>query len=1024
MTRELAVPVIRNGRVVAVMGVAKKPERYTERDVNIVSYFADITWEIVRRKRMDEEIALQKRIDQELADLSALLLTQVSLEAISEKVLETAKRLTRSRHGYVGTWDPRTTHLTCHTMTREIWDECKIPDKSIVFKKCTGLFGWVLDKRTPLMLNKIEGDDRSTGTPGGHIPIRAFLCVPAMIEDELVGQISLANPENRYLDIDLKITQRLANLFALAVQRQRYHTELLDIESQKAGELEKKVVLRTRELARSKQLMEDIFNSQQDAILVTDAAKIPTILNCNPAVDRIFGYSKKEIRGRSTRILFGAPDQNQGFWNRLTSLTQRELARFQEHRKVSRQDGRRILVNVSANCIRDGQGLISGWVLTFRDDSKQLEYQQKLRRSREEFRAIAEYSAGWETWIDPQGSILWINPAVEDITGYSMAEYSREKDLFRRLRQLVDPQDLAKASEHFYQMMKHRLAIRDLHLRIRKKDGTLAWISIFTKPIYGEDDRSLGTRISIRDITEKKVIEKKVIESEARLKMVMDAMRDAIWDWQIETGATYLSPRYYTMLGYDPYELPQSVDTLRTLLHPDDVYAFEKTMTKALSSAKPFQMEFRLRTKAGGWKWILSRGKTVEKDHRNRPLRMVGTHMDITRRKELDERLRQSQKLEAVGTLAGGIAHDFNNILAGIIGYAELVMDEVDKSAKGYGRLKGIISSSERARELIGQILTFSRKNETEHHAVDIRLVVKEALTLIRATLPTTITIRQHIQPSLPFIMGDPTQIHQVIMNLSTNALHAMQQGGELNVELASVTLSDREMKRFPELPPATYLKLTVRDNGVGIPPDVLPYIYDPFFTTKGKEKGTGLGLSVVHGIVKNHGGDIHIDSAPGQGTRVEIYLPGHQAEVKAAPDDSPEKAKGEGQILLVDDEEVLSVVLHDMLEGLGYTVTALTDSVEAYDIFTRSPDTWDILLTDVTMPGLTGTELASAIRRHRPDLPIILWSGDHEGISGKVTDQFDHLVFLKKPFRQQELAGTIRKILKHQSAGDEPDIG
>ena len=1010
--RELVVPVMRNDRVVAILGVGNKPEPYTERDVNIVSYFADITWEIVQRKRMDEEIAHQNQVEQELADLSKLLLTQTSLESISGKVLDTAKRLTRAKYGFVGTWDPDTAHLTCHTMSRDIWEDCMIPDKSIVFKECKGLFGWVLANGEPLMLNDIKGDERSSGTPEGHIPIQSFLCVPAKIGNDLVGQISLANPEFRFRQMDLTAAKRLATLFALSVQRQQHQDHFIKVESQKAEELEKKVRQRTRQLTQSKHLLEDVFNSQQDAILVTDAAETPKIINCNPATQRIFGYEKTALLGKSTQVLHKSPKHHQDFWTRLTASGQSKQALYQAHQKMLKKDGSPLTVNVSASCITDTQDRISGWVITLRDDSQQLEYQKKLRRGREKFRAIADYSAGWETWIDPSGTLLWTNPGVEEITGYSIEEYATEQSLYKRLSQLMDPQDLEKAANTLSLVLENQRALKDYHLRIRKKNGSRAWISVSCNPIYGEERDYLGIRASIRDITEKKENEKKVAESEERLNMVVDAMRDGVWDWRMDRQEVYFSPRYYTMLGYEPYEMPQTFETWQTLVHPDDVKSCKETISKAMALGTPFQMEFRMQTKSGQWKWILGRGKTVEKDKKGNPLRMVGTHMDISRRKELDDRLHQAQKLEAVGTLASGIAHDFNNILAGIIGYAELVMDEIGRDSKGYGRLKGIIKSSERARELIRQILTFSRQEETEHFALDVRLVIKEALALIRATLPTTITINQEIQPDLPFVLGDPTQIHQLIMNLSTNALHAMSSGGEMRVSLTTEDLGGQEKTTGQDLPRGKYVKLTVKDSGTGIPPDILPWLFDPFFTTKEKGKGTGLGLSVVHGIVKKHQGDIRIDSVPGQGTRVDIYLPCQEAEKKRNPLSMATQGGGEGKILIVDDEEVLSLVVNDMLESLGYSVTALTDSQEAFELFKRTPADFDILLTDITMPGLTGVELVDSARKLRPDLPVIIWSGDHDKLSQDIVKGADNIVFMKKPFRQQELATTVKTLL------------
>ncbi|MCG8620279.1 MAG: PAS domain S-box protein [Desulfobacterales bacterium] len=1011
LIRELVVPVIRKDRVVAILGVGNKPSDYTASDTEIVSYFADITWEIVHQKRLEEEVKLQKRIEEELADLSALLLTQTSLEAISEQVLKTAKRLTRSRYGYVGTYDDQTASLTCHTMTRDVWKDCRIPDKSIVFEKCTGLFGWVLEHRKPLMLNQVADEKRACGTPEGHIPIEAYLGVPALIGGRLVGQISLANPDHRFLDIDLKIATRLADLFALAVQRQQYHTHLLEIEAKKAEDLEKTVRQRTREVDASRRLLENIFKSQLDGILVTDADSPPRITDCNPAAERIFGRSRQQIIGRSTDFLHDSPGQDHIFWDRLNACAATDRHIYQEAGQVRQAGGTFLPVRINATQMRtpDTDNTCIGWVLVFQDDREQQHYQETLRKNQEKFRAIADYTVDWESWLDPTGELLWINPAVETITGYTMAEFSGGDTIYDTLGRIVMPDTLHQANQLLSEVLEKRQSINDIHFQLRKKDGTHCWVSFSCRPIYSETGQYLGIRTSIRDITGTKEAEKKIARSEQRLALVLDTLRDGVWDWRLDNGEVYFSPRYYTMLGYEPGELPAAYDTWRTLTHPEDLPSAEQTISEALQSATPFEMEFRMKAKDGGWRWILGRGRTVEKDDHGKSLRMLGTHMDITHRKEMDNRMRQSQKLEAVGTLAGGIAHDFNNILAGIIGYAELVMDEVDPASKGYGRLKGIISGSERARELISQILTFSRKTEREQHPVDIRLIVKEAMTLLRASLPATIRIEQYIAPALPFVMGDPTQIHQVIMNLCTNALHAMAEGGILTVTLTMAEPDNGRLTTQPDRENPEGVLLQVSDTGCGIPSDVLPKIFDPFFTTKDKERGTGLGLSVVHGIIRDHNGDIRFESQEGQGTDVIVYFPAHEHSGQdKQPDTSPHSA-GTERILLVDDEEVLSVVVQDMLENMGYRVTALTDSLDALQRFSHSPEDWDILLTDVTMPHMTGYELAQAVLRVRPELPVIMWSGDHSNLPRELDDTTHRITFLKKPFRQPELAQALR---------------
>lgn len=526
----------------------------------------------------------------------------------------------------------------------------------------------------------------------------------------------------------------------------------------------------------------------------------------------------------------------------------------------------------------------------------------------------------------------------------------------------------------------------------------------------------MGLRTSIRDITDKKQIEKEIALNEERLNLVLNSLRDGVWDWYIQTGEVYFSERYYTMIGYAPYELPQSFETWTRLVHPEDIGSSMDIVEHALVTGEPFEMEFRMKTKDGHWRWILGRGRTIEKADDGRPLRMLGTHMDVTNRKMLESTIRQSQKLEAMGVLAGGIAHDFNNILAGIIGYAELVMDDVAQESKNFDRLTGIINSSERAREVIAQILTFSRKGEKEYQTIDVRIIIKETITLIRASLPATIEIKQQINTNLPNIFGDPTQIHQILMNLSTNAFHAMPQEGVLEISCEEIESSADFIQKFPSAKMGKYVCLRVKDNGTGIDPDVQSKIFDPFFTTKEKGSGTGLGLSVVHGIVSDHGGIIDIESHVGEGTDVHVYFPAIETAVDEDGHKATTQMTGSESILLVDDEEVLSLVVSEMLENMGYSVISVTDGKAALDMFKAAPDRFDLVLSDITMPYLTGIELVQKLHQIRPEMPVILWSGDHANIPEEILGKDANVSFLKKPFLQSELSVAIKEAVQFKA--------
>jgi len=398
---------------------------------------------------------------------------------------------------------------------------------------------------------------------------------------------------------------------------------------------------------------------------------------------------------------------------------------------------------------------------------------------------------------------------------------------------------------------------------------------------------------------------------------------------------------------------------------------------------------------------------------------VLGIARDITdrkrdeqERKRLEAQLQQSQKLEAIGTLAGGIAHDFNNILGAVMGYAELALHEVDKASTPYQYLHEVLHAGSRAKDLVKQILTFSRQTEQEQTPVLVKLIAKEVVKLLRASLPATIEIRHDIQ-SDALVMGDPTQIHQVIMNLCTNAGYAMQaRGGRLEVSLLELELDEESAANYPNLKSGPYLKLTVGDTGPGIPAHDLDRIFEPFFTTKEKGEGTGMGLAVVHGIVTGHGGDIFVHSEPEQGATFTVFFPAVEKRIEPANRIDPPIPTGTERILFVDDEAALANAGKHMLESLGYEVVVRTGSDEALELFNARPDRFDLVITDMTMPGLTGDELARVMMQIRSDIPVILCTGFSARISEEKSLALGIRAYITKPVLKRQIGETVRKVL------------
>jgi signal transduction histidine kinase/CheY-like chemotaxis protein len=397
---------------------------------------------------------------------------------------------------------------------------------------------------------------------------------------------------------------------------------------------------------------------------------------------------------------------------------------------------------------------------------------------------------------------------------------------------------------------------------------------------------------------------------------------------------------------------------------------------------------------------------------------------DITARKEtertqknLEAQMTQAQKMEALGTLAGGIAHDFNNILGAMLGFAELAFWELPEDSKGRPYLENLLKAGDRARNLVKQILSFSRREKVDRQPLALTPIVKETLKFLRASLPSTIEIRTHLNPGKAMVVADPTQINQILLNLATNAVHAMEEkGGVLEIGLRGVKLSPEEISPYEGMHPGPYLEMSVGDTGGGMEPAVLERIYEPFFTSKGPGKGTGMGLAVVYGLVKSLGGTIQATSQPGWGTTFQVLFPlAPDASAEAEPEVSLSQPAfpGSACILFLDDDEDFFLAGRQMLTGLGYEVVALKNSFQALKEFRTQPQRFDLIISDQTMPGLTGLDLAGACKRLRPDVPIILCTGFSEMVTPEKIRSAGIREVVAKPFDLQQISSAIQKTLK-----------
>lgn len=590
------------------------------------------------------------------------------------------------------------------------------------------------------------------------------------------------------------------------------------------------------------------------------------------------------------------------------------------------------------------------------------------------------------------------------ITGYSPEEYASNPSLWFSMIYPDDRMAVEKA-------LQDALAGQDvppIEHRIIRKDSTVVWVRNTIVPHRDATGKVISYDGLIENITDRKLAEME----RARLATAIEQADELIIITDKDGSIQYVNPSFERITGYAKAEVIGH--TPRILKSGMQEPAFYATLWETITRGDIWRGHFINKKKDGA---LYNEEATITpiKTPGGDIINYVGVKRDVTREMELERQVRQTQKMEAIGTLAGGIAHDFNNILSAIVGYTELALDNVAKKSSMSDYLTQVLKSAERATDLVRQILTFSRQTEKEKKPVRMSILVKEACKFLKASLPSTIELRQTIQAPDALVMGDPTQIHQIIMNLCTNAHYAMKDtGGVLEINLDTVHITNEEFLRRYELKRGVYVRMTVRDTGGGIAKEHIDKIFDPYFTTKSVGEGTGLGLAVVHGIVKDYSGAIVVESEPGQGAHFNIYLPlvEHPRQIvnEAADELTP---GGNETILFIDDEAALIEAAHIMLQQLGYRVFIETRPEEALRIFKNDSRGFDLIITDKTMPYMTGFDIAREVRCLRQDIPIILCTGNITMEDKKKIEIAPITEVVMKPINRQALAGIIRKVLQ-----------
>jgi PAS domain S-box-containing protein len=555
------------------------------------------------------------------------------------------------------------------------------------------------------------------------------------------------------------------------------------------------------------------------------------------------------------------------------------------------------------------------------------------------------------------------------------------------------------------QVVKFGRVIKNLEMLIRRSNGEEKWILANAAPVRNADGEIIAGVAVFMNITKLKRAE----QERRRLAAATEQAAEGVMLTDIKGRIQYVNPAFEAMTGYKRLEVFGKNPCFLKSGKQDD--AFYKNLWETITNGNVWTGRFINKKKDGS---LIQEDATISpiRDDTRTIIGFAAIKRDVTDEVQREAQQRQAQKMEAIGALAGGIAHDFNNILQAISGFADLAMDDIPIEHPVRNALEQISGAASRATELVAQILTFSRQKEQERKPMRVQSVVKEAVALLRGSLPSTIEIIAEVQKDCPPVLADATQVHQVIMNLCTNAYHAMRDtGGVLKVQLRSMKFEEEDIAGHIDLHTGPYVELTVSDTGHGMDRMTMDRIFEPFFTTKRMGEGTGMGLATVHGIVTSHGGAIRVYSELGHGAVFRVYIPAHLVETAEALSvtDNP-LPRGTERVLVVDDESSVAILLRRMLEGLGYAVQVFNDSQQALELFRESPGLFDIVVTDLTMPRLTGLRLAEAIHETRPEMPIVLCSGFADSVNPETNDLKDIAVFLQKPLQRRDLALAVRK--------------
>ena len=807
-------------------------------------------------------------------------------------------------------------------------------------------------------------------------------------------------------------------------------------------------------LSESERKYRDLFEANRDAITIfkINSNNTPsTFLDMNEAAVLLGGYSKEELLVM-TPLEFENDISDEIIKGRLEEIESKGFAHFETLLIDKKNNQIPVEIQVS-KILYDG----SPALMNIAKDIRERKWAElALRESEERFRGVFETSSVGMVIVEAGSQrFLKANKSFLNILGYS-----EEELLAKRVGDITHPDDWPSEQKLIEEKIRNPAQKYLVEKRYLRKDGIIRWVEV-TADYLCPNLNNIFVIANVLDITERKLIEDKIRRNEATLRRLVDILQhsfettqellDYALDQAIQLTESKIGYIYHYHEDSKEFVLnswSKEVLPACTVTNPQTCYELAKTgiWGEAVRQRQPildndFQTAHPLKKGYPEGHVQLSKFMTIpifkgenivsvvglankETDYDQTDILQISLLMDSVwkvieniqandEHKKLNIQLQHAQKMEAIGTLAGGIAHDFNNILGAIIGYAEMAEEDSPAGSMVKNDIEQVLKASHRAKDLVKQILAFSHHTNTELVLVQPSVIINEAIKMLRSSLPTTIAIQQDIDPESGHIFGDPTQIHQIIVNLCTNSFHAMEEtGGILSISLKKKFLHLSDFPSNFHAQPRDFVQLSIADTGSGISPDIQKKVFDPYFTTKEVGKGTGMGLAIIHGIVKSYGGFVTFDSKPGEGTVFHVHLP-------AIADAAQHETKplnlipvGKERILFIDDEEILAEMGKHLLERLGYRVTVRQNSIEALTTFQSQPDQFDLVITDHTMPGMTGFDLARRILQIRPGMPIILCTGYSSQVSEERAKSYGIKGFAMKPLARKDIATLIRKVL------------